>query len=484
MRYHLTGPNRPVRRFPYPLWTKHQIREMPRRSSRSVSGCMTCRRRKVKCSSRSTPCDACCRLGLSCVSSFQQNFRVWALTEKQDLHELLGSQTASSPVLPDANQTTDDCTLQNQVESSPQPSAICDSTTTRRNGVNSIDSWVDWDSLLSLTGPNRSPSVSEYDFQTLLNVPLDHTWDIASWNQYMNRVPEWLSTKRSMWSCYHYLINLAQAIPDSPLFHGILSWTYAYLFRLGIHSEPSRLTHYMTASNSVRLLSNEVCDNSTALTWPTVNPSEKISQYISTTFFLCQHDLIVGDYESFKSRLNETKRIFSRHWKANNIPGPIESRIVIWLAFMELRFLILSGEENTGGGEEKDLMTTLMDLKAVPVLRGGRKKQSYLSECFGNGLPKEENEEDLRKERCRDKFDTLSFYLSRVRTFEKWDLETESQRDDEPLLVELREAKIEALRADLARIQAVRPTPCLLITILLNTDLNCRNANWPSPAKV
>lgn len=340
----------------------------------------------------------------------------------------------------------------------------------RRNGVNPIDSWMEWDSLFPLPMPNRSPSLSGNDFQLLMNAPYDHTWDVASWNQ-MSRVPEWLSTKRSMWSCYHYLINLARAIPDSPLFHGILSWTYAYLFRLGLYSEPSRLTHYITASDSIRHLSSEVSDNSTALTWFTVNPSEKISQYISTTFFLCQHDLIVGDFESFKSRLHETKRTFFRHWKAQNIPGPIESRIVIWLAFMELRFLIVEGEKNAGASQEKDLMAILMDLKAVPTLRGARKVQSYLSECFGNGLPKEENDEDLRKERCREKFDTLSFFLSRVRTFEKWDLETQSRRDGEPLLVELREAKIDALRADLARIQAVGSPRISVLFDCLNTNL-------------
>ncbi|KAJ5697589.1 hypothetical protein N7488_011273 [Penicillium malachiteum] len=121
---------------------------------------------------------------------------------------------------------------------------------------------------------------------------------------------------------------------------------------------------------------------------------------------------------------------------------------------MELRFLIMGGDTDTGVGHEEDLMTILMNLKAVPILRGAHKKLSYLSECFGDGLPQEENDEDLKKERCRDKFDTLSFYLSRVRTFQRWGLETSSRRDSEPLLVELREAKIEALRADLARIQA------------------------------
>ncbi|KAJ5825568.1 fungal transcriptional regulatory protein [Penicillium riverlandense] len=286
---------------------------------------------------------------------------------------------------------------------------------------------------------------------------IDPAWDVVVWSQYMNRVPEWLSTKSSIWSCYHYLINLAQAIPNSPLFHGILSWTYAYLFRLGLYSESSRVTHYTTASQFVQILSDELSDRPSATSpasFP-IHSSEKLSQYISTTFFLCHHDLIVGDFSSFITRINETKVTFRRHWKYNTMPGIIESRIVIWLAFMELRFLFLGGSVDSADHEQQDLMGLLVELNALSTLRGPRKQQSYLRECFGNGLPKEENDQELGKERCREKFDVIFSYFSKLRSFEVWESEKQpSSSNAEPLLKELREAKIDALRADLARIHA------------------------------
>lgn len=286
----------------------------------------------------------------------------------------------------------------------------------------------------------------------------DHHWDSLSGSHAMCRVPEWLSTKESIWSCFHYLVNSARAIPNSPLCHGILSWTYAYLSRSNATLESARAEHYATASASVQLLSNELCGSpdSGPSAWRTVNRSDQLSLYVSSTFFLCHHDLMTGHYASFATRMYKSKTILQRHWAEGTTPGAIESRIVIWLAFLELRFFFLGGEIFSDPGPQNDLMTILTDLKAVPVLRRVHNQQSVLSECFGNGLPQEENEEDLRKDRCRLKFDDLMYYLARVRRFEIWDTEHEQRRlAGEALLQELRDAKVEALRAELGRLQAV-----------------------------
>lgn len=47
---------------------------------RTVLGCLTCRRRKVKCrgeKSEKRPCESCTRLSLRCVPSFHSNFKSW-----------------------------------------------------------------------------------------------------------------------------------------------------------------------------------------------------------------------------------------------------------------------------------------------------------------------------------------------------------------------------------------------------------------------
>lgn len=289
----------------------------------------------------------------------------------------------------------------------------------------------------------------------------------------MFRVPEWLSTKESIWSCFHYLVNSAQAIPNSPLCHAILGWTYAYLSRStsSSTSESSRAAHYAAASTSIQMLSEELCGNSacSVLAWRTVNRSDQLSLYVSSTFFLCHHDLMRGDFASFADRMHKTKIIFQRHWAEGTTPGPIESRIVIWLAFLELRFFFLAGEKFFGPGPESDLMTILVNAKAISALRRVRNRQSVLSECFGNGLPQEENEEDLWKDRCRLKYDDLMYYLAKVRHFEIWDNMGREDRGDagESLLQELREAKVEALRAELGKLHAVSfLSPCLFSLIL------------------
>lgn len=46
-----------------------------RRRARTFTGCITCRRRKVKFNSPPFPCADCRRLGLECISPFTQNLR-------------------------------------------------------------------------------------------------------------------------------------------------------------------------------------------------------------------------------------------------------------------------------------------------------------------------------------------------------------------------------------------------------------------------
>lgn len=48
-----------------------------RKGARSVLGCLTCRRRRVKCAAQKTPCDNCQRLNLACTPSFHANFKNW-----------------------------------------------------------------------------------------------------------------------------------------------------------------------------------------------------------------------------------------------------------------------------------------------------------------------------------------------------------------------------------------------------------------------
>lgn len=467
------------------------------RSTRSVAGCLTCRRRKVKCSSWSTPCEPCRRLALLCIPSFHQNFKSWTTGVRPGInpaHEADQGESMS-PTSPLADQNCykgkspasaflnrDDVPdssrdFRNQQDATEAMESfnmldyvLCDlATETSPANFNAqlfpdtlfnSDGAALWPEIFGPHNVNGESSISSDPLVVgTVTASGDRTLSISlAGNQAMCRVPEWLSTKKSIWSCFHYLVNSAQAIPNSPLCHAILGWTYAYISPSNASSESPNAAHYAAASAAVQKLSDKLCGSSSSgfSVWRAVNNSDQLSLYVSSTFFLCHYDLMTGDFSSFANRVHETKMIFQRHWAEGTTPGPLESRIVIWLAFLELRYLLLTGEKTLGPGSESDLLTILMDLKAVPLLRRLRTDKSVLRECFGNDLPQEEDEEDLRKERCRSKYDDLMYYLAKVRRFEIWDARNELRRDErDDLLQELRAAKVEALRADLGRLQAV-----------------------------
>lgn len=55
--------------------------------ARSVLGCLTCRRRRVKCIVQKSPCDNCQHLNLACTPSFHSNFKNWTPSVASHSHE-------------------------------------------------------------------------------------------------------------------------------------------------------------------------------------------------------------------------------------------------------------------------------------------------------------------------------------------------------------------------------------------------------------
>lgn len=269
-----------------------------------------------------------------------------------------------------------------------------------------------------------------------------------------------MSTKESIWTCFHYLVHSAKAIPDSPLCHAILGWIYAYLAHNNPSSVSRRAEHYDAASDAIRELGEGLLGNKTTLgrwAWKMDSVKDQLSLYFSSTFFACQHDLMTGELASFMARIRDAGAIFQRHWAEGITPGAVESRIVIWLAFLELcTIFFLRGCDFPESAPGKDLMSILTESNALPTLRRGLAHTSVLTKCFGDGVPQEEEDDDLRKDKCRIKFDDLMYYLASIRKFEAWDKEhMQYQGPDAALLEQLRQAKIDVLQANLARIHAV-----------------------------
>ncbi|KAJ9137555.1 hypothetical protein NKR23_g9071 [Pleurostoma richardsiae] len=110
--------------------------------------------------------------------------------------------------------------------------------------------------------------------------------------------------------------------------------------------------------------------------------------------------------------------------------------------------------DSSSRGRQKDFLTVLVDLEALPVLHNYPAGQSYLSECFSSSYPTREIDDDLIQEPCHRKCDDVLSILSSLKTFEQWDDEYGERTMTDSMLAELRSAKIQALRANIARIKA------------------------------
>ncbi|ATY63965.1 Fungal transcriptional regulatory [Cordyceps militaris] len=480
----------------------------PPRSSRSVAGCLTCRRRKVKCTSQVTPCEPCRRLKLSCDPSFHQNFKTWSSRHARDDGRAGYEEAGLSGRVDEAVNGQSRRTRLHSAAIPPrhEPSTVAQelANESAQGGASNRDAMPENASpdgplgLLDFIFSDLADEMAPVDFSTPGNLD---AYFSADWNvprpliigshdlengnprhgtvvhsatisapatascvaapldpttsQALSRVPEFLSTKQSIYTCFHYLVHSAQAIPNSPLCHAILGWVYAYLTQLTAGSTSSRDEHYSAASEGLRVLVAELMAPLPQAIWRRASTSEQLSSYLSTTFFVCQHDLMTENFSSFLTRIGEAKSVFQHHWADGTLPGPVESRIVIWLAFLELRFFFLGGEAYARAEDPKDFMTLLDEAKALPMLRRARTQKSVLSEMFPHNLPQEEDEEDLRKDRCRVQFDEFMCHLAKMRRFAAWNMmQGQHPNPDSALLKELREAKVEALHANLRRLQA------------------------------
>ncbi|PLB44424.1 hypothetical protein P170DRAFT_480189 [Aspergillus steynii IBT 23096] len=211
------------------------------RRSRSVSGCLICRRREVKCTSRSSPCEKCSRLGLSCVASFQQNIRVWSVSgnlkpkntsrtrgTKRKIHttsvlglleeEAQAGQAASpgpvgnSPLESSIDESTEWLGISLNPDNSyhttqREVSAVQSTSPTSDHDQESnpdlpvdvheqptseslIDPWIACDALLPLPSPSSNPLEIDDSLSGLVNTLPGQNWDVVTWAQDMNRVPD------------------------------------------------------------------------------------------------------------------------------------------------------------------------------------------------------------------------------------------------------------------------------------------------------
>ncbi|CAM1503506.1 Fc.00g010970.m01.CDS01 [Cosmosporella sp. VM-42] len=231
--------------------------------------------------------------------------------------------------------------------------------------------------------------------------------------------------------------------PDSPLRHGILAWTSAYLILTDQSSSGEALyRHYATARSAANGLLAELAVEADVLGFSPAT-SKKLNLLLSTCLFLGFCDVLSGDIEALASSLSGIRRLLESHWEQfRERLGSLESRILIWLAYLDLRSNFwMSTKPNRP-----------QDSRHFDPLVGG---QYYLSECFGPLYPEQELKEDLLQEPAKLLSDDALSIFSKILELETWENDIRC-RDTylQSLVEELRCAKLQAIRADIARVRA------------------------------
>jgi hypothetical protein len=145
--------------------------------------------------------------------------------------------------------------------------------------------------------------------------------------------------------------------------------------------------------------------------------------------------------------------------------GSIASRLLIWLAYLDLRASLWKKESSPRRiGDSQDTLPVLLDmldnLKALPSLRSVSANQSYLGECFGEKYPSTKICEDIVQETINAMSDDIMCVISRIKRFEIWQdgLTRGNFYKHDSALQDLHAAKANALWAEIASIQSVSNT--------------------------
>lgn len=500
---------------------------------RSVWGCLTCRRRKVKCQSRDTPCAACRRLQLDCVPSFNGNFKQWrrqrlspvvspapvveagppgpsgpqgpsgplpshapnpyspyspsdslnaflAMTQAPgwdlDMPFLFGSAPPPQSGIPEPPPAfaspdpyappsffTDDA----EVLSMDGRLAITSSTPSQTDDgffLSELDMplqsaqspsttavWSTHNQTGFLTSPRMPPPLTP----SLSTLPSynDSPADRSLVVYYKRNLASFFSVKSafaspaaSPWNFYAYAIRAAEHQPDSPLRHSILAWTSAYLLVRG--DSPSQhpgmdhaldhalqVRHYARARQAADSLREELGGKgygkelvpSFAQT-ASVASTSSLRMLLATTLFLAYGDILSGDTARLVHALAGIAQLLASDWpRFRAAIGPVEARILVWLAYLDLRAglwapahtasaplgLFRFLRDHVGGGPAC--------ASGIAALRGnGGPQEYYLAACFGPALPAHELHDDLLQEPAKRLSDEIMGVFASVADLEAW----------------------------------------------------------------
>ncbi|UNI19501.1 hypothetical protein JDV02_005683 [Purpureocillium takamizusanense] len=278
---------------------------------------------------------------------------------------------------------------------------------------------------------------------------------------YNGHLIEFLSVKTTAWNFYSYVFQTVQTGPDSALKYGVLAWAESHRSwsrRLGSVCPGSQ---YIKADAYLKQLHQELTALPTDLMFG-CNFRDKLNSLLATSLFLSHCDVMYGDHESLFGRLSGLKRYLTPRWQALlEIATGVQLRVLIWLAYLDLRATLWTAPAPSSQSTDchtLDKVDGLFDL-----LRGSRTDDSlrqlkdskyYLVECFGSKYPEQELRDDLSEEPWKLLSDDAMILFCDIKGLYAWCHQFVSAQKDYSIYEELRQAKIRAIRSDIARIRA------------------------------
>ncbi|KAJ6440132.1 fungal specific transcription factor domain-containing protein [Purpureocillium lavendulum] len=309
--------------------------------------------------------------------------------------------------------------------------------------------WFDPDDMAALPTPRSVPTAA-YDAGDGDRLA----------EHYHGHMVQFLSVKTAAWNFYSYIFQTAQKGPDSGLRHGILAWADSH------KSWSRQLTplcpgpYYFKASACLAALLQELA------TLPIQSMSgpafvEKLSMVLATSLFLSHCDVMYGDHGSLVTRLNSLKTYLTPRWLAlMQVATAVHLRILIWLAYLDLRSTLwrVSRAQPPVDAVAPHKVDNLFDLlrgsSADDSVRQLKDSKYYMVECFGSRYPEQELQDDLSEEPWKLLSDDAMILFCDIKGFQNWHHQVIEHSEPKALYEELRQAKIRALRSDIARIRA------------------------------
>ena len=292
-------------------------------------------------------------------------------------------------------------------------------------------------------------------------------------------------TSSSSWNFYSYAILSTECQLDSPLRHGILAWTSAHLILTDKSPSLGSMLyrHYARARSATNDLLEELTMEGDALA-SSPHTAKKLNILLSTCLFLSFCDALSGDIEALADSLSAIKVLLESHWdQVRQRLGSLDSRILIWLSYLDLRTSFWKSAKPGVGRGRGELFRFLRNQTRFSSLRSTYTGRYYLTECFGPAYPEEELKEDLLHEPAKMLSDDALSIFSRILEFETWDDDMRTGGlSSGSLIEELRCAKLQAIQADIARARAVSSLShclpcCAELTFVLGVQSNSHPAH-------